>query len=434
MLVVAKLFAWWIALGSGTSGGTLAPLLLISGGVGSLIGSGAAALFPGANISPGAFALVAMAATFGASVRATFTAIVFCFELTRDYEAILPLMLASVLAQVVAGALLTESLMTQKLARRGLRVASDYEADILGHTDVGDVMTTQVDTLPAGATVADARRQFERGAHGAYPIVDEDGRCVAIIARHDLLQAGDGGRWTGHLHRQPARRHRGADHVVAQRPDGAARRGHRASPCRGRRPPRRHVHPHRHPPCPPPPDRRRARPTRLAPHPAPSPLARRRPAPQRAPARRDGRHARLPRRRQPDPRPRRAPRRRRHPRRGGALLASTCSCRRPARTTCTSGSWTPTRGDLPDDEAARANARRRLDDALASLSDLAASIDGEVGDADPLTAIRDALGDHDYDEIIISTLPAPISRWLHLDLPHRVEHTFHLPVTHLVGQ
>ena len=80
------------------------------------------------------------------------------------------------------------------------------------------------------------------------------------------------------------------------------------------------------------------------------------------------------------------------------------------------------------------DARRRLDDALASLSDLAASIDGEVGDADPLAAIRDVLGvSHHYDEIIISTLPAQISRWLHLDLPHRVEHTFHLPVTHVVG-
>ena len=370
VLVVAKLFAWWIALGSGTSGGTLAPLLLISGGVGSLIGSGAAALFPGANISPGAFALVAMAATFGASVRATFTAIVFCFELTRDYEAILPLMLASVLAQVVAGALLTESLMTQKLARRGLRVASDYEADILGQTDVGDVMTTQVDTLPASATVADARRQFERGAHGAYPIVSEDGRCVAIIARHDLLQAGgagDGpatsiasqpvvtvvpttslrnaltvlleedighlpvvadGRLVGMCTRTDilhARRHQiDAEHAQpGWHPTLHSHRSHVAGrPANGHRPEGMGVMP------------------------AYLVVANQTLGSAEL-------HAAVATRV-----------------RGGTLLASTCSCPRPGPHDLYQQVLDAYCGDLPDDEAARANARRRLDDALASLSDL----------------------------------------------------------------
>ena len=92
-----------MALASGTSGGTLAPILLISAGFGSLFGAAVAHLFPGVDVSPGAFALVAMAATFGAATRATFTAIVFLFELTRDYNAILPLMLATVVADLVAG-------------------------------------------------------------------------------------------------------------------------------------------------------------------------------------------------------------------------------------------------------------------------------------------------------------------------------------------
>ncbi|MGZ4735445.1 MAG: chloride channel protein, partial [Acidimicrobiia bacterium] len=84
VLLVAKLGAWWAALGSGTSGGTLAPILLISGAFGSLLGTLANHLVPGLHISPGAMALVAMAATFGAATRATFTAIVFAFELTQD--------------------------------------------------------------------------------------------------------------------------------------------------------------------------------------------------------------------------------------------------------------------------------------------------------------------------------------------------------------
>ena len=186
VLAVAKLVAWWIALGSGTSGGTLAPLLLIGGSFGSLLGFAAGAIDPKLGLSPGAFAVVAMAALFGASTRATFTAIVFLFELTADYQIILPLMLAAVVADIVAAALLRESLMTEKLARRGLKVQTEYAVDVLGTTLVRDVMTTEVDTLPATATVGDARRKIAAGRHGAYPILD-DGRCVGIVARGDLL-------------------------------------------------------------------------------------------------------------------------------------------------------------------------------------------------------------------------------------------------------
>jgi chloride channel protein, CIC family len=187
VLAIAKLVAWWLALGSGTSGGTLAPLLLIGGSFGSLVGSLALAVVPDLGISPGAFAVVGMAATFGASTRATFTAIVFLFELTRDYQVIVPLMLAAVVADLVAAALMRETLMTEKLARRGLRVSTEYEVDVLRTTLVADVMSREVVTLPDSATVGDARRRLQAGGHGAYPLVDETGRCVGIVARGDLL-------------------------------------------------------------------------------------------------------------------------------------------------------------------------------------------------------------------------------------------------------
>jgi len=188
VLAVAKLVAWWMALGSGTSGGTLAPLLLIGGSFGSLVGSLALAVVPGLGISPGAFAVVGMAATFGASTRATFTAIVFLFELTRDYQIVVPMMLAAVVADLIAGALMRETLMTEKLARRGLRVSTEYEVDVLRTTLVADVMTREVETLPVTATVREARRKLRVAGHGAYPLVDEAGRCVGIIARGDLLR------------------------------------------------------------------------------------------------------------------------------------------------------------------------------------------------------------------------------------------------------
>lgn len=187
VLVVAKLVAWWVSLASGTSGGTLAPLLLISGGFGSLVGTLVQHLWPGGHISPGAFALVAMAAAFGASIRATFTAIVFLFELTRDYQIILPLMLASVLAELVATALMRDSLMTEKLTRRGLRVQGDYEADVLASLTVAEVMTREITTLPDTATVDQARRLLEHDEHGTCPVVDRDGHCVAMVSRTDLL-------------------------------------------------------------------------------------------------------------------------------------------------------------------------------------------------------------------------------------------------------
>lgn len=188
VLAIAKLVAWWIALGSGTSGGTLAPLLLIGGSFGSLVGSLAAALQPGLGLSPGAFAVVGMAATFGASTRATFTSIVFLFELTRDYQVIVPLMLAAVVADLIAAALMRETLMTEKLARRGLRVQTEYEVDVLRTTAVRDVMTREVQTLPATATVGDARRKLQAGIHSAYPLVDADGRCLGMVSRGDLLR------------------------------------------------------------------------------------------------------------------------------------------------------------------------------------------------------------------------------------------------------
>ncbi len=191
VLVGAKLVAWWVALGSGTSGGTLAPILLISAGYGSLFGTGLRHVFPHLHAGPGAFALVAMAATFGAATRATFTSMVFVFELTRDYQVILPLMIATVVADLLAGTLLRDSIMTEKLTRRGLKVHTDYEVDVLRTLPVRDIMTRQVETLPATATVADARAVLANGNHGAYPIVDDDGTCLGIIARGDLLRIGD---------------------------------------------------------------------------------------------------------------------------------------------------------------------------------------------------------------------------------------------------
>jgi CIC family chloride channel protein len=135
-------------------------------------------------VSVGAVALVAMATT-GASV----TGIMFAFELTRDYDAILPLMLATVLANLVAMRLLENNLLTEKLARGGVGVPKRFEPDVLRNTPVRQVMSRPATTIRADTTIGDARVRIEAGTHSAYPLVDGDERCVGIVTRGDLLGA-----------------------------------------------------------------------------------------------------------------------------------------------------------------------------------------------------------------------------------------------------
>src|SRR5438445_9437081 len=132
VVMVAKAVALMVSLGSGTSGGLLAPMFMS----GAALGGGYAMLmdrvFPAANLAPGAVALVAMGAVFGAASRATFTFIIFAFEITRDSNSVLPLMLVSVIADGIAMLFMPKSsIMTEKLACRGLRIPSAYEADVL---------------------------------------------------------------------------------------------------------------------------------------------------------------------------------------------------------------------------------------------------------------------------------------------------------------
>jgi CIC family chloride channel protein len=185
-LATAKLVTWLLALASGTSGGTLAPILLISGAGGALAGQLLVDHTP-LDVSPAAFALAAMAATFGSASGATFASVVFVFELTRDYDAVVPLMVATVLATLVVRSLSAVTLMSEKLARRGLVVPSDYHADVLASRRVEQVMTRDVQTLPTTATVGDAVARFAAGGHSAYPVVDGDGRVVGVVSRGDLV-------------------------------------------------------------------------------------------------------------------------------------------------------------------------------------------------------------------------------------------------------
>jgi CIC family chloride channel protein len=195
--MLAKAAALAVSLGSGTSGGLLAPCFMWSAAMGGIFAMVSNHFLPSAQLSPGAFALVAMGAVFAAASRATFTFIIFAFEITRDYNAVLPLMLVSVIADGIAMLLMpNSSIMTEKLARRGLHVHQDYEADVLSQARVSEMMEKNLPVVPAGTTVSALAERIARhdpavARHEALLILDHAGKLAGIITRGDLLRALD---------------------------------------------------------------------------------------------------------------------------------------------------------------------------------------------------------------------------------------------------
>jgi chloride channel protein, CIC family len=195
VVMIAKAVALVVSLGSGTSGGLLAPMFMSSAALGGVFALAANAIFPSANLSTGAFALVAMGAVFGAASRATFSFIIFAFEITRDYNSVLPLMLVSVIAAGIALLLQPRSsIMTEKLERRGLHIHQEYETDVLQQMQVSETMDHDAPTLPAETPVSELAERIARhdpavSRHQALVIVDGDGKLVGMVTRGDILRA-----------------------------------------------------------------------------------------------------------------------------------------------------------------------------------------------------------------------------------------------------
>jgi chloride channel protein, CIC family len=188
-----KLLSWAIALGSGTSGGTLAPLLTIGGAAGSLIGIIIIAVFPNAGINIPMCALVGMSALFAGASRAYLTSITFALEATGQFHALLPLLGACTAAYLVSFFLMENTIMTEKIARRGITAPDCFEPDILGKLRVKDMVTTIMSTIDPEMTIAEARQWLKsQNRKDPYHVaVDKDGNYTGIvsladISRHDI--------------------------------------------------------------------------------------------------------------------------------------------------------------------------------------------------------------------------------------------------------
>lgn len=187
-LLSIKAVVWSIALGSGTSGGVLAPLLIIGASLGA-IGSTYLHL-----PHPAVWPLVSMAALMGGTMRSPLTASIFAFELTYAAEALPPVFIASVIAYGVTVLLLKRSILTEKVARRGHHLVREYSVDPYDLVRVEDVMDKNSVALPSSMTISEFS---ERLAHGdkvvssryAYPLLDTDGQLAGIMTRADVVSA-----------------------------------------------------------------------------------------------------------------------------------------------------------------------------------------------------------------------------------------------------
>ena len=190
-LCAMKFLSWSIALGSGTSGGTLAPLFTIGGALGAMMGIAMVALAPQFGVDPRIAALVGMAAIFAGASRALLTAVVFAFETTAQPTGLLPLLGGCTAAYLISALMMRNTIMTEKIARRGVRVPAEYAADYLDQVAVGDACARDVVTLQAAQTLAEVRHWFIDGGpdavHQGYPVVDGQGHVRGVLTRRSLL-------------------------------------------------------------------------------------------------------------------------------------------------------------------------------------------------------------------------------------------------------
>ncbi|MDR6532432.1 H+/Cl- antiporter ClcA/predicted transcriptional regulator [Caulobacter rhizosphaerae] len=179
-LLVVKALIWLVALSSGTSGGVLAPLLILGGAMGWLAGQ----VLPG---DPGFWALLGMAAMLGGTMRSPLTSVIFAIELTGDWRMLTPLLAACVAAYAVTVLLLKRSILTEKIARRGRHITREYGVDPYELVRVSEVMVEAVDTLPGDLPIPQAVAVLQQGRHRVYPIVEASGRLVGMASRADAL-------------------------------------------------------------------------------------------------------------------------------------------------------------------------------------------------------------------------------------------------------
>ncbi|HEY1826037.1 MAG TPA: chloride channel protein [Acidimicrobiales bacterium] len=187
LLLITKLVIWSVGLGGGTSGGILAPILMMGAAIGALMGH----FLPGASVA--VFALLGMAGSLGGVTRSPFTAIVFALELTHDVNSMLALLVAATIAHLTSVLILKRSILTEKVARRGFHVMREYAVDPLEATFVREVMDTDVYTVEPERLVSDFYQALPEGSpqrrQRLFPVLDREEKLLGLLPWSVVLDA-----------------------------------------------------------------------------------------------------------------------------------------------------------------------------------------------------------------------------------------------------
>jgi chloride channel protein, CIC family len=189
VLVLCKILATSITIGSGGSGGIFAPSLFMGAMAGGFFGAIVHNFFPSVTASPGAYSIVGMGAVVSATTHGPLTALLMLFEMTGDYKIILPLMITCIISNIVGRQLLKESIYTLKLMRRGINLEEGKEVNVLKSIEVGEVMNTKVETITEALGLERLAEIISKSKYNSFPVVKDGNKLTGIISFYDYNEA-----------------------------------------------------------------------------------------------------------------------------------------------------------------------------------------------------------------------------------------------------
>ncbi len=189
LLIVVKILATSITIGSGGSGGIFAPSLFLGAMAGGFFGAVVHQWFPTVTASPGAYSIVGMGAVVSATTHGPLAAMLILFEMTGNYKIILPLMLSCILATIFAGMLMKDSIYTLKLSRRGVDIREGKEVNVLRSMFVKDVMNRHVETIPESSSVVEMADKISKSRYNSFPMLNAANKLTGIISFKDYSEA-----------------------------------------------------------------------------------------------------------------------------------------------------------------------------------------------------------------------------------------------------
>ncbi|MEE9494980.1 MAG: chloride channel protein [Desulfobacterales bacterium] len=189
VLVVVKILATSVTIGSGGSGGIFAPSLFLGAMAGGFFGIVVHQLFPNITASPGAYSIVGMGAVVSATTHGPLAAILILFEMTGSYKIILPVMLACIIANIASRQMLRDSIYTLKLARRGIDIKEGKEVNVLKSMYVKDVMNSNVETMPQALPLEKMTERISKSKFNSFPVLDDQNQLIGILSFNDYNEA-----------------------------------------------------------------------------------------------------------------------------------------------------------------------------------------------------------------------------------------------------